>query len=67
MSETNGKNGGVTGIARSAIDSMKGNPLALGLLLMNLLYVGVGAWIYSTRVASDDKLVSSLLQHCVAK
>ena len=53
-------------MARSAIDAMKGNPLALGLLLMNLLYIGAGLWIYSSRISSDEKLVNGLLQHCVA-
>lgn len=58
-------------VATSTIDAMKSQPLAIALILINIIFLGFGLWFVSdvVKVASErtkraDELLSQLVKSC---
>jgi hypothetical protein len=59
---------GATQVAKSAIGAMSGSPLALALLLVNLVFLGVGAYILgevAENARERNKVQSELIVQLV--
>jgi hypothetical protein len=54
-------------VLRIAVDGLKANPLALALLLINLLYVGAGVVIYREQEARDERAMRDLIKECLSR
>ena len=55
-------------------DSMKAQPLALALILINLLFIGAGVWVLRDvalnareRAENESKLLAQILSDCAVK
>lgn len=59
-------------IARTSIEAMKGNPLALALVLVNLMFLAVGLYVLRDlsnlsreRDSRRDELLTTLVNNCI--
>jgi len=55
----------VTKVATGVVDSLKGQPLALALIIINLLYIGAGVWVWHGERNRRTELVTTVLQSCL--
>ena len=63
-----------TKIATSTIDAMKSQPLALALIVINVLFLATGAWVFHVvgdAIRTDRELRNVLLaqmtDHCIVQ
>jgi hypothetical protein len=49
------------------LQALRGNPLVLGVLLLNLLFVGVGAWYLISTEDRHAEHLKLILERCLPK
>jgi len=52
-------------VATGIVDGLKTQPLALALIVLNLLFVGVGAYVWKSESARRAEFVGSIMQKCL--
>jgi hypothetical protein len=52
---------------RSVVDGLKGNPLALALIVINVLYLGAGLIVYREQQTRISNLVRTMIQECMVE
>ena len=62
MSPGVGEEAGAT--ARSAIDAMKSTPMMLGVLIFNVLWLGIIAWVVHTNGQRWQHTIDTVLKMC---
>lgn len=53
--------------ASGVIASLKGQPLVLGLLVINLIYIGLGGWIVRDNNVRRQQIIDKLLATCLER
>jgi hypothetical protein len=54
-----------TGTVASALQALRYNPLIIGVLLLNLLFVGVSAWYLSHTAEARHEAIQIILDRCI--
>ena len=52
-------------VASSVVDAMKSQPLALALILINVLYLGIMFWVWHETSSRRSELVTNVLKSCL--
>ena len=57
-------------VVSSVTDGLKGSPIALGLVLINLVFVALMLYLLqqvSSSIARRDEIISEVVKHCYAE
>jgi len=54
-------------VARGVVDGLKAHPLALALIVINVLYLAFGFVIYREQQARIANLVRTMIQECMVE
>jgi hypothetical protein len=54
-----------TGVVIEALQALRTNPLIVGVLLLNLLFVGVGAWYLISTEDRHAEHLKIILERCL--
>ena len=52
------------GVVNNVVDSLRGNPLVIGLLVINIGFLGAFLWVDDRRQENNKALVMELLRNC---
>jgi len=52
-------------VAGSVVDALKAQPLALALIVMNMLFVGVGYMVWSKTQERRSDFVATIMKSCL--
>ena len=52
-------------VANSVVDTLKSQPLALALIVLNVLYLGVMFWIWQETSTRRAEMVTNVLKSCL--
>lgn len=52
-------------VAASAVEGLKQQPLALALIVLNVIFIGVGTWIYFDMQGRYANLFKYITEHCL--
>lgn len=59
--------GAVTGIAKDAMDSIKGHPILVVVLILNMIFVATGWHVIESASDRKQEYILELLQRCSPK